>query len=137
MQGRFDTSWDMEEVGIGLDVNDGDIQEEDATRLVELAKAIRMMWCNRYATHCDACEPLYVPSPRSAISCRCTVHSHFVRPWRCIPCVLAEEASLTASQQKYTIQYNPLKHQKALDVQEGIGNFMFSLAGIHSLTRQL
>lgn len=112
MQGRFDTSWDMEEVGIGLDVNDGDIQEEDATRLVELAKAIRMMWCNRYATHCDECEPLYVPSPRSAISCRCTVHSHFVRPWRCIPCVLAEEASLTASQQKYTIQYNPLKHQR-------------------------
>lgn len=108
----WDETWDLEEKIIGTAVNDAEILEEDSTRQVELVKAIRMLHM-RDQTHCRECEPLIVDSRLSREWCGCNLHSHFVAPWRCIPCVLAEEAHLVASQQKYTMVYDPTEIQRS------------------------
>ena len=101
-----DEDWDLEEMFIGAAVNDADIREEDVTGKVELIKAIDML-SSKSQTHCENCEPLFVDSPNSREWCTCSVYSRFVRPWRCISCVLAEETHLVVSQQKYTMTYDP------------------------------
>jgi len=60
----WDDDWDLEEVFIGVQVDDAVINEENVTQQVELVKAISMMYCDRYETHCDECEPLLLPAPR-------------------------------------------------------------------------
>jgi hypothetical protein len=74
--------------------------------VVELLKAIRM-YSIRDQSHCEECEPLFVEDLSSEGWCECTLYSHFVATWRCIPCVLAEETKLTASQQKFTVELRP------------------------------
>jgi hypothetical protein len=108
---HLDESWDLEELCIGAEVNDAEITEENVPSQVELVKAIRMMNDGRYETHCEECEPLFVPTRKSTPFCKCTVHSHFVRRWRCIPCILVEEATLITSQQKYTVELIRCRNQ--------------------------
>jgi len=75
-------------------------------RKVQLVKAMGMSEI-KDLTHCEDCEPLVVGPRKKVVFCQCSLHRHFIKPWRCIPCVLAEEASLIASQQKYAVSYNP------------------------------
>jgi hypothetical protein len=104
--GSCDEEWEFEERFLGTAVNDAEITEEDVTKRVELIKAIGML-SSKHQTHCEDCEPLFVDSLGSKEWCSCDIHSHFVKPWRCIPCVLAEETNLVLSQQKYTMTYDP------------------------------
>jgi hypothetical protein len=106
-QDTWDAEWDFEELMIGIAVNDAEIKEEEVTRHMELHKGIHMMFGLRDERYCNECEPLLIPNPWSSITCSCTVHSHLVKPWRCIPCVLAEETKLVSTQQKYMLEYNP------------------------------
>jgi hypothetical protein len=98
--------WDELEEELAYDVRDSIIKEENASQMVELVKAIRM-YSIRDQPHCESCEPLFVEDVSLRGWCECTLHSHFVATWRCIPCVLAEETKLIASQPKYTVEYRP------------------------------
>jgi hypothetical protein len=97
----------LEEI-IGHDVNDAEIVEEHftATAHVELVKTMDML-STRGETYCQDCEPLFTDTPTSWDWCKCTIYSHFTKPWRCIPCVLGEEAKQIRSQQSYTVIYDP------------------------------
>lgn len=74
--------------------------------MVELVKASGTME-NKDTSNFQGCERLFVDSQGSKELCTCSLHSHFVAPWRCIPCVLVEEAKIFASQQKCTMTYKP------------------------------
>ena len=100
----IDLDWHEED--IAYEVRDAEIEEEDVTHKVELTKAMKML-NDKDRTHCEDCEPLFIDTPNSREWCTCNLHSHFVKPWRCIPCVLSEEAQLVASQQKYIMTYDP------------------------------
>lgn len=107
---------DQEEMDLECDEYEGNISsrvergfftpQEGTSHSVELVKAPDMVYTNSQ-TYCKDCEPLFVNSPGSREWCRCIMYSHFVKPWRCIPCVLAEETRQIASQQKYTVTYDP------------------------------
>lgn len=103
----MDEDWDYEETFIGPEVNNAQTTEEDVTTQVELVKAINMMDYRRHETHCDGCEPLFVPTRQSPLFCNCTVYSLFVEQWRCIPCFLVAETSFITTQQKYTMEHLP------------------------------
>jgi hypothetical protein len=103
--------WDDIEQNIAYDVRDGELEEEDVTRCVELTKTIRML-SDKDQTHCEDCEPLFIDTPNSKEWCICNLHSHFVEPWRCIPCVLVEEAQLVTSQQNFATTYDPTQPRK-------------------------
>ena len=90
---------------------DAEIEEENVTHVVELKKTIRML-SDKDLTHCQDCEPLFIDTPGSRGWCTCNLLSHFVKPWRCIPCVLAEEAQIVTSQQDYLMSYDPGQPRK-------------------------
>lgn len=109
-QEDWDWHWDTSEEELSLDVRDGEVEAEEVTREIELSKAIDML-STKDQTHCDDCEPLFVDnrleSKLTEDWCHCTLYAHFVEPWRCIPCVLAEQTKLITSQQKYKVVFDP------------------------------
>lgn len=106
----YDENWDDEEYELSCDVRDADIHEEDLTREVPCTKTINMLNM-KDQTHCLDCEPLFLDGNNYGW-CRCTIHLHFVEPWRCNPCVLAEDTKLISSQQRYTVEYDPGEPRK-------------------------
>ena len=98
--------WDEIEEDLSWEVREAYTIEEDSSAEVELLKAIRM-YNIRDESHCEDCEPVFVKDQSLRGWCKCTLYSHFVAPWRCIPCILAEEAKLTASQQKFKVVLRP------------------------------
>lgn len=104
-------------------MRDAEIEDEDVTSNVELTKSIRML-TDKDQTHCEDCEPLFIETPNSKGWCKCNLHSHFVKPWRCIPCVLVEEAQLVASQQSFVMTYDPTQPRK----------WMYSKVGLKHLS---
>jgi hypothetical protein len=101
----------MDEEIISYAVRDAEIAREDVTKQVEMLKTIDML-SSKDETYCQDCEPLFIDTPMSQGWCRCTIHSHFTESWRCIPCVLAEEAKQISSQQSYTVVYDPTMLRK-------------------------
>lgn len=57
-------------------------------------------------TYCVSCQPLRLPFTYED-DCHCTAYEHFVQPWRCIPCVLAEEAKSVTLGPKMQYIYDP------------------------------
>jgi hypothetical protein len=101
-----DLEWDIDEKIMAHGVNDAIFTLENTTTHVELLKTIGMLNI-KFQTYCKDCQPLILETPGWQGWCKCSLHSHFVAPWRCIPCVLSEEAQLIASQQKYTVTRDP------------------------------
>jgi hypothetical protein len=117
--------WDDTEEDISYDVRDAQIKEENSRHVVELLKTIRM-YSTRDQTHCEDCEPLFVEDQSMRGWCKCTLYSHFVATWRCIPCVLAEEAKLVTSQQKYSVEYNPGYRRDLIHMKVCLPHFQFT-----------
>jgi hypothetical protein len=101
----------MKEEVISYDVRDAETAREDVTKQVEMLKTIDML-SSKNETYCQDCELLFIETPMSEGWCKCTIHSHFTESWRCIPCVLAEEAKQISSQQSYTVIYDPTLPRK-------------------------
>lgn len=60
---------------------------------IELKKVSFIFHDTRWDMFCASCHPLILPRNAGVEDwCCCSVYDHFVKPWRCIPCVLAEEA---------------------------------------------
>ena len=76
----------------------------DGARSLESVKAISML-SNKNQTYCDDYEPLLLRSPGPRGGCMCNIYDHFVVPWCCIPCILAEEARTFASKHNYDPEY--------------------------------
>jgi hypothetical protein len=99
-----DSDWDFVEKVLGANVRDGFLKGKDVTAEVELAKTIAML-SSKTETYCQDCELLFIETPMSQGWCKCTTYSHFTESWRCIPCVLAEEAKQISSQQPYSVTF--------------------------------
>lgn len=63
-------------------------------------------------TYCISCHPR-VLSRDVAKTCGCNVYDHFVERWRCIPCVLAEQAKAASSGPKTQYIYDPQDRMKS------------------------
>lgn len=133
----WDEDWDFEETMIGFQVNNVDIDEQDVPTKVALVKAISMMDYRRHETHCDGCEPLLVPTRKSAPFCKCTVHSLFVEQWHCILCFLEEETNYVTTEQKYTMEHIPHQTESRWVYQKVGKPLLMSPTDMHLLTCEL
>lgn len=81
---------------------------------IETKKASDILCGETWQTFCDACEPLCIQLEDSWQWCECDLYSCFVEQWRCIPCVLVEEAKATLSRQPYKITFKPEYDERIL-----------------------
>lgn len=72
----------------------GDMDACYPGKCVEMIKACEIFYKARFVEHCHECQPLFgnFEPFESTEVCDCSIFEHFVSPWRCIPCVLAEQA---------------------------------------------
>lgn len=78
-------------------------------KCVEMIKASEIFYKARFVEHCHSCQPLRIDFDTwpSSDLCECSIFEHFVARWRCIPCVIAEQARSVASLPK---PYTTYKH---------------------------
>lgn len=106
---RFrDTIWDNRERSI-LMRNASNISRRVPHGTIEWNKVREMLHRYGLVSYCMGCRPNTLKDPLEEFDptawCRCNPYTRFVEPWRCIPCVLAEEARMIASEQKRTRAY--------------------------------
>jgi len=106
-QDQFDSVWDADEQHLSEWIESGEETPATFPCYVETVKAFNMLYSMMGRAHCEDCKPL--PSQLeedleenyySPEVCHCDTFEHFSYHWRCIQCVLAEEAKLVTMQQK-------------------------------------
>lgn len=103
-QEMWDEQWDSDEQDLSEEIMYGEVSVEDLGCYVETVKADDMFGSQMCMLQCVDCQPLifkshyFDPGP----TCDCGyIYGHFCKEWRCIPCVLVEEAKLVDRRQKY------------------------------------
>jgi hypothetical protein len=103
-QEMWDEQWESDEKYLSDCIEEGDINREDFRCCVETLKAETMFASMSCMSQCLDCQPLIFKTHYfdKGPMCDCDgVYGHFCKEWRCIPCVLVEEATLVTRQQKY------------------------------------
>lgn len=104
----WDDEWDSDEQELNEGLLNGDTDSKDLHCTVEFIKAHTMMGSQMCLEQCVDCQPLIFKTfyfdKRPECDCN-HLYGHFCQKWRCIPCVLAEEALLVTRRQKVTLEY--------------------------------
>ena len=119
---EWDSVWYDQELRLNERIEDGgeDIPATFSCN-VETVKACNMLSSMAGRVQCEDCQPLVFRFEEqleedyySDEMCHCGIFEHFSYRWRCIPCVLVEEAKLVNMQQKYkvTLQRNSRGEQR-------------------------
>lgn len=113
----WDEEWESEELALSECIEYGGITRQDFRGTVETVKAEAMFGSMMCMSQCVDCQPLILQH------CTCDgIFGHFCKEWRCIPCVLLEEATLVTRQQKFTRRCEYLGHGKYRYI--GVSNAM-------------
>jgi hypothetical protein len=115
-QEMWDDEWDDFEQGLSEAILDCEETRETFRSKVETLKADEMFMSAMLTPHCGDCHPLIdmYADREYCHACDCDgAYGHFVSRFRCIPCVLQEEAKLVALQRKgYTVEYGYIREGK-------------------------
>jgi hypothetical protein len=106
----WDSVWWDDEINLSEWIETGEATPETFRCDVETVKTYNMLSSMIGRVQCEDCQPLVFRFEEdlseegySSEMCHCGTFEHFSSPWRCIPCVLAEEARLVTMQQKYKV----------------------------------
>lgn len=111
-ESEWDGVWYADEQHMSEWVEDGSLSNREFRRHVELIKADHIFMSARTVFKCPECEPVIFDFEEDSDQlCRCSLFGHFVFPWRCIPCVLAEEAKSVALEQRVKVSYEDFDGQ--------------------------
>lgn len=95
--------WDEYEESVCAEIEDEDLDSSN----IEVIKAQDILSPDCTQTYCSDCEPICLMFRDSMPSCKCNLYSHFVKRWRCIPCVIKEQAKTVTQRQPYKVTYKP------------------------------
>lgn len=74
---------------------------------IEIKKASEILCGDTWESFCGDCEPLCLQIEDARESCNCGLYNNFVRRWRCIPCVMAEQTRSILNRQRYKLKLMP------------------------------
>lgn len=100
---EWDEEWDSDEQQLNVCLIDGEIHMSDLRGNIETIKADEMFVSQDCMSQCVDCQPLIFKTHYfdKGPECNCNhIYGHFCKEWRCIPCILVEEAKLVIRRQK-------------------------------------
>lgn len=95
--------WEDFEESLCVELDEGHI----GSHSIEAVKARDILSADGWKSFCEDCEPICLSLDDSCKVCKCELYPYFVGRWRCIPCVLVEQAKSVSERQHYKIRYRP------------------------------